>query len=123
MSLSTYSCNAKDLIISVLSLYFQSLHRRHADELGQARTNWGQKDQFNRVRAIQTTLGMLVVGTGHSAAACERRRLSVAVIDDDVIQGKLLMQQFAKLGAAVTTFASGLDFLNKGCPQEKEGDW
>ena len=43
-----------------------------------------------------------------------RRPPSVALIDDDICQLTFLKAQFANLGAAVTTFASGSDFLNKG---------
>ena len=58
-------------------------------------------------------------------AACNRKkRLSVALIDDDVSQRQILRAQFAKLGAVVTTFASGLDFLNQGCvTQKQQADW
>jgi len=43
-----------------------------------------------------------------------KRPPSVALIDDDICQLTFLKAQFANLGAAVTTFASGSDFLNKG---------
>ena len=69
------------------------------------------------------------VGTDDSLAmgACGGSRqsgVSVALIDDDAIQLKFLKAQFANLGACVTTFASGLDFLDRGCnAQEKEICW
>ena len=53
-----------------------------------------------------------------------KSRLSIALIDDDAGQLNFLKAQFANLGACVTTFASGLDFLNKGCSApEKDVNW
>jgi len=62
---------------------------------------------------------------GMPARRCSSQSsLSVALIDDDAGQLNFLKAQFANLGAAVTTFASGLDFLNRGCsPQEKVSCW
>ena len=69
------------------------------------------------------------VGTDDSLAmrACAGSRqsgVSVALIDDDVDQLKCLKAQFANFGACVTTFASGLDFLDRGCnAKENEICW
>ena len=83
----------------------------------------GQKHQLNRVLNKPGT-PPLGLSAAFGRGLCEKRRVSVALIDDDVCQRKFLMAQFAKLGAAVTPFASGLDFLSKGCSaQEKQICW
>ena len=39
-------------------------------------------------------------------------QLSIALIDDDILQLRLLGAQFSRLGATVTTFTSGTEFLS-----------
>ena len=103
------------------------LHGAHLDNMASRPRSQKDRSAHSCIETERSSSmsNSMSTSPGMPARRCSSQSpFSVALIDDDAGQLNFLKAQFANLGAAVTTFASGLEFLNRGCsPQENVICW